>query len=210
MILWHKIQIYVTNKSVHDICSGFDIVKTFFMFNFYWLSSNRYSRFKAYFSFCNLLKSLCQKSRTRGFEMASKEKIDRRKETDMKTKLIKIFFITVLSIICASSWAFSGDKGKGHDKEKPPGWEKGEKKGWQSDKPPGLEKKEDEVKQKARKSEKKHKKKKSKSETDSEIVKDDDLENDEEAKVRKEKKKRKAELEAEGTNAKGKSKEKKK
>lgn len=54
-----------------------------------------------------------------------------------------------------SSWSFSDDNERGHKKDKPSGWGKGEKKGWQFDKPPRLGKKEDRVKQKAKKSEKK-------------------------------------------------------
>jgi hypothetical protein len=80
----------------------------------------------------------------------------------MNKRIIKIFFIAFLSIIFANSLAIDQCKGKGHSKNKPPGWDKGEKKGWQSDIPPGLEKKDDQIKQKADIPEKKHKKDKSK------------------------------------------------
>ena len=81
----------------------------------------------------------------------------------MKIRLMKIVLISLLSLIFfsslaspaginfSSSSAVSGDKGKEHDENRPPGWEKGEKKGWQSDKPPGLDKKDDQVEQKAKK-----------------------------------------------------------
>jgi hypothetical protein len=132
----------------------------------------------------------------------------------MKIRLLKIVLIAFLSIIFSSSLAVSGDKGKEHDENRPPGWEKGEKKGWQSDKPPGLDKKDDQVKQKAKKPGKKQKKGNSKSEMESEFEKHvDDLENHKEAKgseLGKEKEKNKAKLEAEEVKGKGKSKKKKK
>jgi len=50
-------------------------------------------------------------------------------------------FVTFLSLLLVSSFAFAQGKGKGRRGGKPPGWEKGEKKGWQTDVPPGIEKK---------------------------------------------------------------------
>jgi hypothetical protein len=47
----------------------------------------------------------------------------------MDKKLIKVLFIACLSLIFAVSLAFAQGKGKGQNKNRPPGWEKGEKKG---------------------------------------------------------------------------------
>ena len=78
-----------------------------------------------------------------------------------------------------SSWAFSDDNERGHKKDKPSGWGKGEKKvgslinllDWVRNRT-GLSKSQKSLK-------KKHKKNKGKSEIESKIKKeDDDLEND--------------------------------
>ena len=72
-----------------------------------------------------------------------------------------IFWVSVmfLSWFLIGSPAFAQKK----DKERPPGWDKGEKKGWQSDVPPGQEKKQDISEEEGKiKKEKKEKKKKAK------------------------------------------------
>jgi len=51
-------------------------------------------------------------------------------------------FVTIAAILLAGSMVFAQDKSKGRG-NKPPGWQKGEKKGWKSDVPPGIEKKGD-------------------------------------------------------------------
>ena len=66
----------------------------------------------------------------------------------MFSRLIKVSFIACLSLIFAVSSTFAKGKGKGHNKNRPPGWEEGEKKGWQSDIPPGQEKKDEKQKKK--------------------------------------------------------------
>ncbi len=66
----------------------------------------------------------------------------------MCSKLIKVIFIACLSLIFAVSSTFAQGKGKNQNKNRPPGWEEGEKKGWQSDVPPGLEKKDEKQKKK--------------------------------------------------------------
>ena len=71
----------------------------------------------------------------------------------MNKKLIKVLLIACLSLIFAVSSAFAGGKAKGHNKNRPPGWDEGEKKGWQSDVPPGQEKKDEKLNEKSNKSE---------------------------------------------------------
>ena len=66
----------------------------------------------------------------------------------MFARLIKVLFIACLSLIFSVSSTFANDKGKGHNKNRPPGWEEGEKKGWQSDIPPRLDKKDEKQKKK--------------------------------------------------------------
>ena len=46
----------------------------------------------------------------------------------MCSKLIKVLFIACLSLIFAVSSTFAQGKGRGHNKNRPPGWEEGEKK----------------------------------------------------------------------------------
>ncbi|MBW2169437.1 MAG: hypothetical protein JRG69_09310 [Deltaproteobacteria bacterium] len=55
----------------------------------------------------------------------------------MKRTILLWVFMTALALFLTTSPVLA--KGKG--KERPPGWDKGEKKGWQSDVPPGQEKK---------------------------------------------------------------------
>lgn len=55
----------------------------------------------------------------------------------MKRTIMLWAFITFLSLFLAASPVL----GKGKGKERPSGWDKGEKKGWQSDVPSGQEKK---------------------------------------------------------------------
>ena len=96
-------------------------------------------------------------------------KLKEREEQIMNKKLIKILFIVCLSYIFAISSAFAQGKGKEHNKNRPPGWEEGEKKGWQSDVPPGQEKKDEKLKKKTNKSENNQgKKSKSKAEQEAE------------------------------------------
>ena len=93
----------------------------------------------------------------------------------MFTRLIKVLFIACLSLIFAVSSTFAQGKGRGHNKNSPPGWEEGEKKGWQSDVPPGLEKKDEKQKKKRNKSKnRKGKKTKSKIEKDLDAINNDE------------------------------------
>ena len=117
----------------------------------------------------------------------------------MKNRIIKIVLIAFLSIIFVSSLAVSGgnrsghynksrsgwQKKSGHYNKSHSGWYKGKNKGWQSDKPPGMDKKDDQFKQKGKKSEKKQKKAKSKSEMESEFDKHDDELGNEKGKSKK-------------------------
>ena len=70
----------------------------------------------------------------------------------MFVNLIKVFFIVCLSLIFAVSSTYAKGKGRGHNKNRPSGWEEGEKKGWDSDVPPGLEDKDKKFKKNRNKS----------------------------------------------------------
>ena len=50
-------------------------------------------------------------------------------------------FVLLLSLLLGSSLTLAKGGGKKGNDNRPPGWDKGEKKGWQSDVPRGLEKK---------------------------------------------------------------------
>ena len=71
-------------------------------------------------------------------------------------------FIVIACLFFVGSLDFAEGKSKGPG-DRPPGWDKGEKKGWHSDEPPGLDK--EEKKEKVKKG-KKEKKKKDKGEDD--------------------------------------------
>jgi len=58
----------------------------------------------------------------------------------MRKLMRNCVFVTIASILLAGSIVFAQDKSKRRG-NKPPGWQKGEKKGWKSDVPPGIEKK---------------------------------------------------------------------
>ena len=58
----------------------------------------------------------------------------------MRKLMRNCVFVTIAAILLAGSMVFAHDKSKGQG-NKPPGWQKGEKKGWKSDVPPGIEKK---------------------------------------------------------------------
>ena len=58
----------------------------------------------------------------------------------MRKLMRNCVFVTIASILLAGSMVFAQGKSKGRG-NKPPGWQKGEKKGWNSDVPPGIEKK---------------------------------------------------------------------
>ena len=60
----------------------------------------------------------------------------------MIKKLAILLFIACLSCVFVISLSYAKDKDKGQNKDRPPGWDQGEKKGWQSDIPPGQDKKE--------------------------------------------------------------------
>ena len=130
----------------------------------------------------------------------------------MNKKLIKALFITCLALIFAVSSAFAQEKGKGHNKKRPPGWDEGEKKGWQSDVPPGQEKKDEKLKKKTNKSEKKQGKK-SKSKIEQKVDEDEAEAKGEkmkqEAEKESEKKVKEAELEKEEREATSKTKKEK-
>lgn len=62
----------------------------------------------------------------------------------MRKLMRNCVFVTIASILLAGSMVFAQDKSNGRG-NKPPGWQKGEKKGWKSDVPPGIEKKGDSI-----------------------------------------------------------------
>ncbi len=97
-------------------------------------------------------------------------------------------FIVIVCLFFVGSLDFAEGKSKGPG-DRPPGWDKGEKKGWNSDVPPGLEKKETKEKVKKEKKEKK-KKDKDKGEDDGsndDKGNDDDSGDDDEKKKDKKK-----------------------
>jgi hypothetical protein len=84
-----------------------------------------------------------------------------RMEQAMNKHMMKALFISCLALIFAVASAFAQEKVKGPNKNISPGWDKGEKKGWQSDVPPGQEEKDEKLKGKTNKPEKKGKRSKS-------------------------------------------------
>lgn len=69
----------------------------------------------------------------------------------MLTVLRYLVVLATASAFLGGSLVWAQGKGPG---QKPPGWEKGEKKGWEGDAPPGLEKKGDARKTKKEKTKK--------------------------------------------------------
>ena len=75
-------------------------------------------------------------------------------------KLIRNWCLVVLlSLVLGTPLAIAKGKGQQHGSDRPPGWDKGEKKGWHSNVPPGQEKKEEMKKAEKKKKEKQEKKK---------------------------------------------------